>query len=90
MGVAVATAYTPPTTMAPVKKAIVRNSRFELLPGVAPGQYPPAAISMNYGMASGDTARRDPVIVYDFNGKPDADALDRRRDTQSARRIWQR
>lgn len=69
VGVSVATAYTPPTTMAPIKKAIVRNSRFEPLSGARPGMYPPAAISMNYGMAFGDTARRDPVVVYDFNGK---------------------
>ena len=69
VGVAVATAYTPPSTMAPIKKASVRNSQFEPLTGVAPGQYPPAAISMNYGMASGDTVRRDPIVVYDFNRK---------------------
>ena len=69
VGVAVATAYTPPTTTAPIKKAIVRNSQFEPLTGVRPGMYPPAAISMNYGMAFGDTERRDPVIVYDFNKK---------------------
>ncbi|MBI3047892.1 MAG: hypothetical protein HYY76_06230 [Acidobacteria bacterium] len=69
VGVAVATAYTPPTTMAPVKKAVVRNSRFEPLTGVRPVQYPAAAVSMNYGMAFGDTMRRDPIIVYDFNGK---------------------
>ena len=25
---------------------------------------------MNYGMSTGDTQRRDPVIVYDFNGTP--------------------
>ncbi|MGH9256860.1 MAG: G8 domain-containing protein [Vicinamibacterales bacterium] len=68
VGVAVATAYTPATTLAPVKKAIVRNTRFEPLATTVPGQYPPAAVSMNYGMSSGDTARRDPVIVYDFNG----------------------
>ena len=68
VGVAVATAYTPASTTAPIKKAIVRNSRFEPLPGIKPGQYPPAAISMNYGMSFGDTARRDPVVVYDFNG----------------------
>ena len=70
VGVAVATAYTPPTTMTPIKKAIVRNSRFEPLTGTRNAQYPPAAISMNYGMAYGDTARRDPVVVYDFNQKP--------------------
>lgn len=68
VGVAVATAYTPAATTAPIKKAIVRNSRFEPLPGIKPGQYPPAAVSMNYGMSFGDTARRDPVVVYDFNG----------------------
>ena len=68
VGVAVATAYTPSTTTSPIKKAVVRNSRFEPLPGVRPAQYPAAAISMNYGMSFGDTARRDPIIVYDFNG----------------------
>lgn len=70
VGVAVATAYTPSTTQAPVKKAIIRNSRFEPLAGVPAGQYAPGAISMNYGMSTGDTVRRDPVVVYDFNGKP--------------------
>ena len=69
VGVAVATAYTPSTSSAPVKRAVVRNSRFEPLSDARPAQYPPAAISMNYGMAFGDTERRDPVIVYDFNGK---------------------
>jgi hypothetical protein len=68
VGVAVATAYSPSTTLAPVKKAVVRNSRFEPLAGVRASQYPPAAISLNYGMAAADPARRDPVIVYDFNG----------------------
>ncbi|HEY6360832.1 MAG TPA: G8 domain-containing protein [Vicinamibacterales bacterium] len=70
VGVAVATAYSPATTTAPIKKAIVRNTRFEPLTGVAASQYPAAAISMNYGMSAGDKDRRDPIIVYDFNGKP--------------------
>ena len=70
VGVAVATAYSPSTTMAPIKKAVVRNSRFEPLAGVPATQYPAAAISMNYGMSAGDRDRRDPIIVYDFNGKP--------------------
>jgi hypothetical protein len=70
VGIAVATAYTPETTQAPVKKGVVRNTRFEPLGITVPGQYPPAAISMNYGMSSGDTSRRDPLIVYDFNGTP--------------------
>ncbi len=70
VGVAVATAYTPTSTLLPLKKAVVRNTRFEPLAVSRPGQYPAAAISMNYGMSAGDTARRDPVIVYDFNGTP--------------------
>jgi hypothetical protein len=68
VGVALATAYTAPAGPAPSKKAIIRSSRFDAL-NVPDGQYLPAAISMNYGMATGDTAHRDPVIVYDFNGK---------------------
>lgn len=70
VGVAVATAYSPNATTAPGmpgKKAIVRGSRFEPLTGVPASQYPPAAISMNYGMSAGDTVGRDPVLVYDFN-----------------------
>ncbi|MBI4266625.1 MAG: hypothetical protein HY657_19835 [Acidobacteria bacterium] len=70
VGVAVATAYTPASTQVPVKKAIVRNSRFDGLSGIAGGMYAPGAISMNYGTAAGDTAGRDPLTVYDFNGKP--------------------
>ena len=31
---------------------------------------PPAAISMNYQMASGDAEPRDPIQVLDFNNKP--------------------
>lgn len=70
VGVAVATAYSPNATTVPgtpIKKAIVRGSRFEPLTGVPASQYPPAAISMNYGMSAGDTTARDPVLVYDFN-----------------------
>ena len=69
VGIAVATAYRPETTQAPVKKGVIRNTRFEPLAGVTPAMYPAAAISMNYGMSSGDTSLRDPLVVYDFNGK---------------------
>ena len=70
VGVAVATAYTQSATAAGIKKdVVIRNSRFEPLVGAAVGQYSPAAVSMNYGMAPGDLARREPAIVYDFNGK---------------------
>ena len=70
VGVSVATAYTPDSAMSAIKKAIVRNSRFEPLTGVPAAPYPPAAISMNYGMSAGDRVRRDPIVVYDFNGRP--------------------
>ena len=69
VGVVVATAYTPAATTAPLKRAVVRGSQFVPLQGVPAGQYAPAAISMNYGMATGDKAPRDPIVVYDFNGK---------------------
>ena len=70
VGVAVATAYTQSATAAGIKKdVVIRNSRFEALVGAAVGQYSPAAVSMNYGMAPGDLASREPAIVYDFNGK---------------------
>jgi hypothetical protein len=69
VGVSVATAYTPPSTMTPIKKAVIRGSEFVPLANVPAGMYPAAAISMNYGMSAGDTQRRDPAIVYDFNRK---------------------
>jgi hypothetical protein len=70
VGVSVATVYTPASSMSPIKKAIVRNSRFAPLAGVPAGPYPAAAISMNYGTSAGDRAARDPIVVYDFNGRP--------------------
>ena len=70
VGVSVATAYTPDSSMSAIKKAIVRNSRFEPLAGVPAAIYPPAAVSMNYGVSAGDRAARDPILVYDFNGRP--------------------
>ena len=69
VGVSVATAHTPESTQAPMKRAVVRNSRFAALAGLPQGPYAPAAISMNYGMSTGDRVRRDPVVVYDFNGE---------------------
>jgi len=67
-GVVVGTAYrTSSTTDRPVKVATVRSSVFEPLNGVAAGMFPLSAISMNYRMAPGDTAPRDPIFVVDFN-----------------------
>jgi hypothetical protein len=71
VGVAVATSYTESVTANFRKGLVIRNSRFEPLTGAAVGQYSAAAISMNYGMAPGDMARRDPAVVYDFNGQAD-------------------
>jgi hypothetical protein len=67
VGVAVATAYSTTDLRAPIKRAEVRATRFDPLAVRTAGPYLPAAISMNYGMSSGDPQRRDPVVVYDFN-----------------------
>ena len=74
VGVVVATAYRAKSASLnsdkPVKTAVVRGSVFEALGDVPVSQLnPPAAISMNYRMAAGDTEPRDPVFVYDFNRK---------------------
>lgn len=68
VGVAIGTAYARPGRPSP-KKAFVRGSRFEPL-DVPAGRYPPAAISMNYGMAPGDVQPREPIRVVDFNARP--------------------
>ena len=55
----------------PLKKAVVRSSSFESLSEVPTNpDNPPAAISMNYRMAPGDTEPREPILVQDFNNKP--------------------
>jgi hypothetical protein len=66
-----ATAYTAQAAgEQPLKQAVVRGSTFEPLTGVPINESsPPAAISMNYRMAPGDPEPREPVVVYDFNGK---------------------
>jgi hypothetical protein len=68
IGISVATAYADEANgvVAP-KKAIVRNSVFEPLNVAALSQYPPEAISMNYGMKPGDPEARGPLLVYDYN-----------------------
>jgi hypothetical protein len=68
VGIAIGTAYVRPGRSSP-KRAVVRRSRFESL-DVPPGRYPPAAISMNYGMASGDVQAREPIRVVDFDARP--------------------
>ncbi len=72
VGVVVATAYRANSTNdKPSKVAVVRNSVFEPLANVTASQAnPPAAVSMNYRMAPGDAAPRDPIFIYDFNKKP--------------------
>lgn len=52
------------------KSATIRGSTFEPLPGVPESPLAkPAAISMNYQMAAGDSEPRDPIVVQDFNNK---------------------
>jgi hypothetical protein len=71
IGVVLGTAYRSSSTNdRPVKTAVVRASVFQPLANAPQGQSsPPAAISMNYRMAPGDSDPRDPVFVYDFNKK---------------------
>jgi len=68
-GVVVGTAYA--SGSAGQRTAVVRSSSFEALPGVPVNEAtPPAAISMNYRMAPGDPAAREPLLVQDYNNKP--------------------
>ena len=68
-GVVVGTAYA--SGAAGQRTAVVRSSSFEPLPGVPVNAgSPPAAISMNYRMAPGDPAPREPILVQDFNNRP--------------------
>jgi hypothetical protein len=71
IGVVVGTGYTGFSRDRGARKtATVRGSTFEPLPDVpATTARPPAAISMNYQMASGDAEPRDPIQVLDFNKK---------------------
>ena len=70
IGVVIATAYSVNAeTRAAFKRAVVRDSVFEPLDVPADPLNPPAAISMNYRMASGDPDPRDPILVSNFNKK---------------------
>jgi hypothetical protein len=71
-GVVVGTAYTAQSRgEQPLKQAVVRASTFETLTEApVDSANPPAAISMNYRMAPGDSEPREPILVYDYNGKP--------------------
>ena len=71
-GVVVGTAYASGSAnVRPDRMAVVRSSSFEPLPDVPVNPAnPPAAISMNYRMAPGDAAPREPILVQDFNNKP--------------------
>ena len=68
-GVVVGTAYTAQSRgERPVKQAVVRASTFEpLTEAPVDAANPPAAISMNYRMAPGDSEPREPILVYDYN-----------------------
>ena len=57
-------------TGAAVKKATVRDSVFGPLGVPADPLNRPSAISMNYRMAPGDPDPREPISIYNYNGKP--------------------
>jgi hypothetical protein len=72
IGVNVATAYIEDAKgNFPSKKAVVRSSMFDPLNVKTLSLYPPETISMNHGMAPGDTRPRGPIVVYDYNKQPD-------------------
>ena len=71
IGIVIATVYSSSAEAGgAIKKAVVRDAVFEPLNVTADPLNPPAAISMNYRMASGDPDPRDPIAVYNFNKKP--------------------
>ena len=71
IGLVIGTSYASQSGGArPLKEAVVRGSTFEPLTEVpVDPANPPAAISMNYRMAPGDAEPREPIAVYDYNGK---------------------
>jgi len=70
IGIVIATVYSSSAEAGgALKKAVVRDAVFEPLNVPADPLNPPAAISMNYRMASGDPDPRDPIAVYNFNKK---------------------
>jgi hypothetical protein len=72
VGVAVGTTYVDPNRASPpVKRAVVRNTRFDALNVAAMARYAPAAISMNYGTSGGDRKLRVPLEVYGYNTRRD-------------------
>ena len=74
IGVVVATGYSADAESPLVAKhAVVRKSVFAPLDVRADPANPPAAVSMNYRMASGDTERRDPISIVDYNAAPGED-----------------
>jgi hypothetical protein len=74
VGVAIASGYAAEgESPFAVKHATVRNAVFAPLDVPPNPMNAPGAISMNYGMAGGDTEKRDPIVVSGFNGKPGDD-----------------
>jgi len=69
IGVVVATGYASDSELARApKRSVVRNATFEPLD--LPARFgAPAAVSMNYRMAPGDTEPRDPIEIIGFNGR---------------------
>jgi hypothetical protein len=74
VGVAVASGYAVDAeSPLAVKHAAVQNTIFAPLDVPPSSTHPPAAVSMNYRMAPGDSERRDPIQIVGYNGKPGDD-----------------
>jgi hypothetical protein len=70
VGISIATAYAAGAEAgASMKKAVVRGAVFTPLDVPNDPLNPPAAISMNHRMSPGDPEPRDPIAVYNYNGK---------------------
>ena len=74
IGVAVAAGYASDSELArAAKRSVVRNATFASMDVPGRSMYAPAAVSMNYRMAPGDTEPRDPIQVIGFNGRSGED-----------------
>jgi hypothetical protein len=74
VGIAISTGYSPEgESPFAAKHAVVKNATFKGLDVPANPMNMPGAISMNYGVSGGDTEKRDPIVIENFNGKPGDD-----------------
>ena len=70
VGIAINTGYAPEgESPFAAKHAVVKNATFKALDVPPNPMNKPGAVSMNYGVSGGDTEKRDPITIENFNGK---------------------